>query len=121
MLKLQRTQKINHFTGMLEICRKKSLCKNLANMAKRAPEEYNYVPKSFLLPEESEEFVHYLESKGKKAKKSTYIMKPDNGCQGKGIRLVQTSADASHALNLWDTANAVVQVGLQFLWLLLQN
>lgn len=45
-------QKINHFTGMLEICRKKSLARNIGKMAKLYPDEYKFVPKSYILPAE---------------------------------------------------------------------
>ena len=33
VMKLKSTQKINHFHGMLEICRKKPLARNIARMA----------------------------------------------------------------------------------------
>lgn len=47
---LYALQKINHFNGMLEICRKKSMARNLAKMAKLFPGHYDFVPKTFLLP-----------------------------------------------------------------------
>ncbi len=109
LLRMKPTQKINHFTGMLEICRKKSLCRNIANMQRRFAEDYNFMPKSFLLPEQLDEFVTHMNSKNKKGKKTTFIVKPDNGCQGKGIRLLQKSNDIYNAMTLWDTTNAVVQ------------
>jgi hypothetical protein len=41
---LWRSQKINHFNGMLEICRKKSMARNLSKMAKLFPEHYGAHP-----------------------------------------------------------------------------
>ena len=46
-------QKVNHFHGMLEICRKKPLARNLTAMAEVEPEEYQDIaPRSFQLPEQ---------------------------------------------------------------------
>lgn len=43
-------QKINHFNGMLEICRKKSMARNLAKMQKIFPGHYEFFPRTFILP-----------------------------------------------------------------------
>lgn len=46
-------QKVNHFYGMLELCRKKQLARNLAAMAAEAPHEYtDLAPRAFQLPEQ---------------------------------------------------------------------
>ena len=87
IMRLKSTQKINHFTGMLEICRKKQLAKNLGRMSALFPEEFKFAPKTFVLPVELNEFLDNF--KGKKRK--TFILKPDAGCQGKGIALAQTA------------------------------
>eukprot|EP00976_Prorocentrum_cordatum_P007692 153446-Prorocentrum_minimum.AAC.1 len=103
IMRLKQTQKINHFTGMLEICRKKSLAKNISKMAKMFPDDYKFVPKSFVLPAELNEFLAEFKSK----KKKTYILKPDSGCQGKGIVLAQDAETALGALE--GTENVVAQ------------
>ena len=46
------TQKINHFPGMSEICRKDTLARNMNRMMKLFPKEYNICPKSWCLPAE---------------------------------------------------------------------
>lgn len=51
-------QKINHFNGMLEICRKKSMARNLSKMAKIFPEHYDFFPKTFLLPNDMQVRAH---------------------------------------------------------------
>ena len=94
IMRLKSTQKINHFTGMLEICRKKQLAKNLGRMSAMFPEEFKFAPKTFVLPVELNEFLESF--KGKKRK--TFILKPDAGCQGKGIALAQTADQAMKAL-----------------------
>ena len=110
LLKLTKTQKINHFSGMLEICRKKSLCRNIENMSKKCDKEYNFVPRSFMLPEGLDDLLAYVGQKNRKGKKpTTFILKPDNGCQGKGIRLLQTTKDVHNAVEYCENQKAVVQ------------
>lgn len=78
-------QKINHFPGMHEICRKNHLARNLVRFSKVFPKEYNFSPKTWSLPVDWVDFrmAH------KARKKTVYIVKPDHGCQGKGIFLAR--------------------------------
>ena len=105
VMKLKPTQKINHFTGMLEICRKKALSKNIGVMAKAFPEQYNFVPRSWILPEQRTDFL--AQFGGKRSK--TFILKPDSGCQGKGIHMVQSASGASKALAALEHLGVVAQ------------
>lgn len=43
-------QKINHFPGMAEICRKDLLARNLNRMSKLFPKDYDFSPRTWLLP-----------------------------------------------------------------------
>lgn len=45
-------QKINHFPGMSEICRKDLLARNMNRMQKLFPKDYNIFPKTWCLPAE---------------------------------------------------------------------
>lgn len=45
-------QKINHFPGMGEICRKDLLGRNLTRMKKLFPKEYNIFPRTWVMPAE---------------------------------------------------------------------
>ena len=51
-LQIFNFQKINHFPGMLEICRKDLLARNLIRMLKLFPKDYNIFPKTWCLPSE---------------------------------------------------------------------
>lgn len=99
-------QKINHFAGMLEICRKRSMARNLANMAALLPKEYAFFPKSFVLPDDMPALTQEIQAASRKSGK-TWIIKPDAGCQGRGISLVQTVKQAekvcagSSSVNCW--------------------
>ncbi|CAF1615438.1 unnamed protein product [Didymodactylos carnosus] len=44
---MKKWQKINHFPGMSEICRKDSLTRNMSRMMKMFPKEYNFYPKAW--------------------------------------------------------------------------
>lgn len=81
IMRLACHQKINHFHGMLEICRKKQMARNLQRMAKVFPDEYDYFPLTFILPNDLHDLAADLEASGKS---QTYILKPDAGCQGAG-------------------------------------
>ncbi|CAF0755345.1 unnamed protein product [Didymodactylos carnosus] len=78
---MKKWQKINHFPGMSEICRKDSLTRNMSRMMKMFPKEYNFYPKAWCLPADYSDFGKYCQEK----KYKTYISKPDVGCQGRGI------------------------------------
>ncbi|XP_059179352.1 tubulin polyglutamylase ttll6-like isoform X6 [Physella acuta] len=78
---MKKYQKINHFPGMSEICRKDLLARNLNRMQKLFPKEYNVFPKTWCLPADYGDFQAYTRQK----KNKTYILKPESGCQGKGI------------------------------------
>ena len=45
-------QKINHFPGMIEICRKDLLARNMNRMFKLFPKDYNCFPRSWCMPAE---------------------------------------------------------------------
>ena len=68
-------QKINHFPGTFQICRKNLLAKNLNAMRKIFPKEYSFYPRTWHLPYEAEDFREQFCGKPK-----TFIIKPETGC-----------------------------------------
>ncbi|CAF0706120.1 unnamed protein product [Brachionus calyciflorus] len=78
---MKKWQKINHFPGMSEICRKDFLTRNMNRMAKLYPKDYSFYPKAWCMPADYADFINYARLK----KNKTYICKPDSGCQGRGI------------------------------------
>jgi tubulin polyglutamylase TTLL6/13 len=84
ILEMEAYQKINHFPGMSEICRKNLLARNLSRIQKRS--EFEFFPKSWILPSEwSDLNLNY-----KRNERTVFIVKPDQGCQGKGIFLAKS-------------------------------
>ncbi|XP_017767891.1 PREDICTED: tubulin polyglutamylase ttll6-like [Nicrophorus vespilloides] len=88
---MKRYQKINHFPGMLEICRKDLLARNLNRMQRLFPKEYNFFPKTWCLPADLGDVLAYSRTR----KHKTYILKPDAGSQGKGITLCKNMKDVN--------------------------
>jgi tubulin polyglutamylase TTLL6/13 len=50
MQALKPWQKINHFPGMSEICRKDTLARNLNRMRREFPKHFNFYPKTWWPP-----------------------------------------------------------------------
>lgn len=86
---MKRYQRINHFPGMLEICRKDLLARNLNRMKRLFPKDYSFFPKTWCLPADLGEALAYSRLK----KNKTFILKPDAGCQGRGIYIAKTLKD----------------------------
>ncbi|XP_076122853.1 tubulin polyglutamylase ttll6-like [Alosa pseudoharengus] len=82
-------QKINHFPGMIEICRKDLLARNMNRMFKCFPKDYNIFPRTWCLPADYSDLQAYARSK----KHKTYICKPESGSQGRGIFLTRSAKD----------------------------
>lgn len=89
VMDMKKYQKINHFPGMNEICRKDLLARNLNRMQKMFPKEYNVFPKTWCLPADYGDFQAYTRQK----KNKTYILKPGSGCQGRGIWVTKNPKD----------------------------
>jgi tubulin polyglutamylase TTLL7 len=84
---LRPFQKFNHFPAMSEISRKDALARNMSKMHRMNPTEFDFVPKTWLLPNEYSYLVSYAIDMKKLQKKKTFIMKPSNGAMGHGIKL----------------------------------
>ncbi len=50
LIRLQLYQKVSHFPGIHVLARKNLLAISLMDMLKRAPQHYNFFPKTWLLP-----------------------------------------------------------------------
>lgn len=70
---------------MYAISRKNYLAMNLAKLRKKFPNEYNFFPKTWILPCDMSELKLFLLNK----KNSYLIIKPEASCQGRGIFLTR--------------------------------
>ncbi|XP_037548473.1 tubulin polyglutamylase TTLL11 [Nematolebias whitei] len=86
---------VNKFPGMVEMLRKINLSKAMRTMQQLFPEEYDFYPRSWILPEEYQQFSAQIRL-GKENEISgtpTFIVKPDGGSQGCGIYLIRDPND----------------------------
>ncbi|XP_041754639.1 tubulin polyglutamylase TTLL11-like [Coregonus clupeaformis] len=86
---------VNKFPGMIEMLRKINLSRAVRTMQELFPEEYNFYPRSWILPEEYQLFSTQIRlTKNSDASlKPTFIVKPDGGSQGDGIYLIRDPSD----------------------------
>ncbi|ROI16651.1 Tubulin polyglutamylase TTLL11 [Anabarilius grahami] len=87
---------VNKFpAGMIEMLRKINLSRAVRTMQELFPEEYNFYPRSWILPEEYQLFSTQIRllKDNDSTLKSTFIVKPDSGSQGDGIYLIRDPAD----------------------------
>ncbi|XP_077692127.1 tubulin polyglutamylase TTLL11 isoform X3 [Eretmochelys imbricata] len=93
---------VNKFPGMTEMVRKITLSRAVRTMQDLFPEEYNFYPQSWILPEEFPLFVAEVRmmKESDPPWKPTFIVKPDGGCQGDGIYLIKDPSDIRLAGNL---------------------
>lgn len=87
MQQLQPWQRINHFPGMSNVARKGRLAQNLDRLRRSFPQEFSFYPRTWVLPAEWSNFKTEFDASGKSTR--IFIIKPDSGCQGKGIFLTQ--------------------------------
>ncbi|XP_071077201.1 tubulin polyglutamylase TTLL11 isoform X3 [Desmodus rotundus] len=86
---------VNKFPGMTEMVRKITLSRAVRIMQSLFPEEYNFYPRSWILPDEFQLFAAQVRmvKDGNPSWKPTFIVKPDGGCQGDGIYLIKDPSD----------------------------
>jgi tubulin polyglutamylase TTLL6/13 len=87
---IQPWQCINHFPGMPNVARKNKMGQNLNKLLKVFPKEYSFYPRTWILPGEMADFRNQFDSNGNSIGGKIYIIKPDAGCQGRGIYLTKT-------------------------------
>ncbi|XP_052789937.1 tubulin polyglutamylase TTLL11-like isoform X2 [Mya arenaria] len=87
--------KVNKFPGMCWICSKQNLFRVLDQMALLYPEEYNFHPRTWYLPEQLHALANEMKKMNEKRSRSkaTFIVKPDSGSQGEGIYLIRDVQD----------------------------
>jgi len=89
VLRLKKSQRINHFVGMHTLARKTSMARLLRRVATHVPAAFEFMPQTWILPNEGGSL-----RKQSKAKPRWVIVKPDGSCQGKGIFLTNSAEKA---------------------------
>ncbi|XP_035464401.1 tubulin polyglutamylase TTLL11 isoform X2 [Scophthalmus maximus] len=86
---------VNKFPGMIEMLRKVNLSRAMRTVQELFPEEYDFYPRSWILPEEYEQFSTQIRmvKENDATVNPTFIVKPDGGSQGDGIYLIRGPSD----------------------------
>ncbi|KAM8828782.1 tubulin polyglutamylase TTLL11 isoform 2-T2 [Spinachia spinachia] len=86
---------VNKFPGMIEMLRKINLSRAVRTMQELFPEEYDFYPRSWILPEECQQFSTQIRmvKENDATMNPTFIVKPDSGSQGDGIYLIRDPSD----------------------------
>ena len=95
-------QRVNHYLGMYNICRKSTLGMHLKRFQKEFPDHYNFFPPTWIYPAEFHDIQEYTKRKQDKRREKVedglmreseaenepvvlFICKPESGSQGRGI------------------------------------
>jgi tubulin polyglutamylase TTLL6/13 len=95
LARMKPYQKINHFPGMFSLSRKNYLARNLIKMSKAFPHDYDFYPKTWVLPSELNDLRQYMEEE----QGAVVIAKPEASCQGRGIFLSKNIEDFSFGVH----------------------
>ena len=83
--KLNAYQRYNHFPCTWQLGRKDNLWENFKRMKINFPEDYTFIPETYILPGELSDFIKNFEEK-KNVK--NWIIKPVASSRGRGIKLL---------------------------------
>uniref|UniRef100_A0A0G4G495 Tubulin-tyrosine ligase family protein n=1 Tax=Chromera velia CCMP2878 TaxID=1169474 RepID=A0A0G4G495_9ALVE len=89
-----RLQVVNKIPGMHELARKRWTCLLLRRCQRLFPDEFAFVPPTYMLPEDRPVLTRLLSSR----RKQIYILKPDAGLKGKGLQLVTRRSDIDRSI-----------------------
>ena len=96
---------INRMPGFSDLSKKKTTFDILNKFRRFHPKIFNFYPRTFMLPEETDEYSDYHETHRKK----TFVSKIDSGSQGFGIRILQKPADLPQLFGNSNMDEKVVQ------------
>jgi hypothetical protein len=91
LVRLQNWQRTNHFPSMHLLTRKVHLGLTLGRIRKAFPAHYTYVPRTWSLRSEKQQFQRYFNAQ---TSRKVFILKPNAGCQGRGIILSKDPLNA---------------------------
>ncbi|KEG13682.1 tubulin-tyrosine ligase-like protein [Trypanosoma grayi] len=104
LVRLASWQRTNHFPAMHLLCRKGHLGITLGRMRKLFPTHYTFYPRTWSLRSERHQFQRFMMALRNKKVPKFFIMKPNAGCQGRGILITR---DPLNAVD--DVDNYIVQ------------
>ena len=98
---------LNRIPGMDELSHKKTTGFFLNKYREYFPEEYDFFPRTFLYPEQEEQFINFFKKVEKNNK--IFIAKPTIGGEGDGIFLITKLSDLPSKSSFVGTPQLVIQ------------
>ncbi|KAK2961283.1 putative Tubulin polyglutamylase TTLL13 [Blattamonas nauphoetae] len=89
LTKLSPSQTMTKFPHMAHCSQKAGFFQHLNRMRLCYPDEYNFIPRTWVLPQDKAELIAEFNLQKTRKTPNTYIVKPSSGTQGVGIYLVQ--------------------------------
>lgn len=116
LVRFSNWQRSNHFPSMYLLCRKGHLGATLTKLHNIDPVSYKFYPRTWLMRTQKETFRKVLKSK--EASTKYFIMKPNSGCQGRGIVVTKnpflTGRDLDHYIVQEYVSNPLLIEGRKF-------
>jgi hypothetical protein len=100
----RQNQRVNKIPNMERVCYKSAFFQALNQMQTLFPNYYHFFPRTLMLPHQFNEFQKEHVRLSRKFEWLTWILKPETGCCGAGIRLIQRPFDV-----ISDSSSAVIQ------------
>ena len=88
-------QVVNRIPNMFLLSKKALFARIIQYMKKIFPEEYSFIPKTYILPYQNKKFIKALSKENKK-----FIIKPDGGSLGQGIYIIKSGTEFTSDDNL---------------------
>ena len=96
---LNQYQRFNHFPMTWQLSKKDNLYRNYYKLHTKFPNDYAYMPESYILPKDLEIFTEKIKDFDINDKKNLWLIKPFASSRGRGIRLL-TDKEALPKKNL---------------------
>ncbi|CAG9570162.1 tubulin-tyrsoine ligase-like protein [Leishmania major strain Friedlin] len=85
LVRLRNWQRTNHFPSMYLLCRKGHLSTTLGKMRRKLPSHFAYYPRTWSMRSERMQLTQYMAAVRQRRILKYFILKPNSGCQGRGI------------------------------------
>ena len=92
LIGVRKYQKLNHFPYSYYLGRKDQLYRNYQVQEDLFPDDYDFMPKTFIFPKDAEKFRDARDNAARSQKKKLWIFKPTASSCGRGIKLITGSS-----------------------------
>jgi hypothetical protein len=97
------SQRMARYAGMYELCKKVPFARMMRAVQEREPERFTFWPRTWIFPDDADR------PSASNFRAGPLIFKPDEGCQGDGIYLLNSATDLDRTLANTKAESCVVQ------------